>query len=203
MSDISSLIKCRGQLKAAVKRFLNFVTKENVDVNEIYIRKEKIEETWSEYERIQSEIEETEGVEMDEQDKYREEFEEMFFKAVGIAKKLTEPVFNEQKVQPYRGTDEDGTCEGNYRSIETTTDIKDSDRKISRPPVRLSALNVPTFSGEYNEWATFHDIFTSLIHNNEDLSPVEKFFYLRSAVTGDAQNCIRCIETTSSNYEMA
>ncbi|CAI6370984.1 unnamed protein product [Macrosiphum euphorbiae] len=97
MSDISSLIKCRGQLKAAVKRFLNFVTKENVDVNEIYIRKEKIEETWSEYERIQSEIEETEGVERDEQNKYREEFEEMFFKAVGIAKKLTEPVFNEKK----------------------------------------------------------------------------------------------------------
>ncbi|CAI6374547.1 unnamed protein product [Macrosiphum euphorbiae] len=183
MSDISSLIKCRGQLKAAVKRFLNFVTKENVDVNEIYIRKEKIEETWSEYERIQSEIEETEGVEMDEQDKYREEFEEMFFKAVGIAKKLTEPVFNEKK--------------------KATTDIKDSGRKISRPPIRLSALNVPTFSGEYNEWATFHDIFASLIHNNEDLPPVEKFFYLRSAVTGDAQNCIRCIETTSSNYEMA
>lgn len=203
MSDISSLIKCRGQLKAAVKRFLNFVTKENVDVNEIYIRKEKIEETWSEYERIQSEIEETEGVEMDEQDKYREEFEEMFFKAVGIAKKLTEPVFNEKKVQPYRGTDEEGACEGNYRSIEATTDIKDSSRKISRPPIRLSALNVPTFSGEYNEWATFHDIFTSLIHNNEDVPPVEKFFYLRSAVTGDAQNCIRCIETTSSNYEMA
>lgn len=203
MSDISSLIKCRGKLKAAVKRFLNFVTKENVDVNEIYIRKEKIEETWSEYQRIQSEIEETEGVEMDEQDKYREEFEEMFFKAVGIAKKLTEPVFDGKKVQPYRGIDEDGTCEGNYRSIETTNDIKDSGRKISRPPIRLSALNVPTFSGEYNEWATFHDIFTSLIHNNEDLPPVEKFFYLRSAVTGDAQNCIRCIETTSSNYEMA
>ncbi|KAF0744804.1 Peptidase A2 domain-containing protein, partial [Aphis craccivora] len=203
MSGISNLIKCRGQLKASVTRFLNFVTKENVDVNEIHVRKEKIEEIWSEYERIQSAIEDTEGVKMNEQDKYREEFEEMFFKAVGIAKKLTEPVVNEKEAHPYCGIDEDGTCERNYQSIETTSDIKDNSRKISRPPIRLSALNVPTFSGEYNEWATFHDIFTSLIHNNADLSPVEKFFYLRSAVTGDAQNCIRCVETTSNNYEIA
>ncbi|KAE9521541.1 hypothetical protein AGLY_018067, partial [Aphis glycines] len=203
MSEISSLIKFRGQLKASVTRFLNFVTKENVDVNEVHVRKEKIEGIWSEYERIQSAIEETEGVEMNEQDKYREEFEDMFFKAVGIAKKLTEPVVNKKEAQPYHGIDEDRTCERNDRSIEMISDSKNNGRQISRPPIRLSALNVPTFSGEYNEWATFHDIFTSLIHNNADLSPVEKFFYLRSAVTGDAQNCIRCVETTSNNYEIA
>ncbi|KAE9523673.1 hypothetical protein AGLY_015891 [Aphis glycines] len=103
MSEISSLIKFRGQLKASVTRFLNFVTKENVDVNEVHVRKEKIEGIWSEYERIQSAIEETEGVEMNEQDKYREEFEDMFFKAVGIAKKLTEPVVNKKEAQPYHG----------------------------------------------------------------------------------------------------
>jgi len=61
-------------------RFLNFVTKENVDVNKIHVRKERIEEIWSEYERIQSAIEETDGVEMNEQDKCREEFEEMFLR---------------------------------------------------------------------------------------------------------------------------
>ncbi|KAF0717513.1 Peptidase A2 domain-containing protein, partial [Aphis craccivora] len=205
MSGISNLIKCRGQLKASVTRFLNFVTKENVDVNEIHVRKEKIEEIWSEYERIQSAIEDAEGVEMNEQDKYREEFEKMFFKAVGIAKKLTEPVVNEKEAHPYCGIDENRTCERNYQSIETMSDIKDNSRKISRPPIRLSALNVPTFSGEYNEWAIFHDIFTSLTHNNADLSPVEKYFYLRSvvAITGDAQNCIRCVETTSNNYKIA
>ncbi|XP_025190399.1 uncharacterized protein LOC112590994 [Melanaphis sacchari] len=175
MSEISSLIKFRGQLKASVTRFLNFVTKENVDVNEVHVRKEKIEGIWSEYERIQSAIEETEGVEMNEQDKYREEFEDMFFKAVGIAKKLTEPVVNKKEAQPYHGIDEDRTCERNDRSIEMISDSKNNGRQISRPPIRLSALNVPTFSGEYNEWATFHDIFTSLIHNNADLSPVEKY----------------------------
>lgn len=74
---------------------------------------------------------------------------------------------------------------------------------MPRPPIRLSALSVPTFSREYSEWATFHDIFTSLIYNNLDLYPVETFFYLRFAVTGDAQNCIRCVETTANNYEIA
>jgi len=129
------LIKCRGQLKASVKRFLNFVTKENVNVNEIYVRKKKIEEIWSEYEWIQSSIEEMDDVEMNEQDKYREEFEEMFFKALWIAKKLTEPVVNEKDAQPYHGFNEDVTCEGNYWSIKATNEIKHKSRTIiTRPP---------------------------------------------------------------------
>jgi len=43
------------------------------------------------------------------------------------------------------------------------------------PPVKLAALSVSTFSGEYRKWAAFQDIFEALIHNNQYLSQ-NKFF---------------------------
>lgn len=91
---------------------------------------------------------------------------------------------------------EDLQSEGYKPSIEMTNESKNNSSILTGSSIRLSALSVTTFSGEYNEWSTFHDIFTFLIHNNTDLSLVEKFFYLRFAVTGDVQNCIRCVETT-------
>lgn len=42
--------------------------------------------------------------------------------------------------------------------------------------VKLVALNVPTFVGKYKEWSTFHDMFVALVHGNEDITDVQKFF---------------------------
>ncbi|XP_013147507.1 PREDICTED: uncharacterized protein LOC106110289, partial [Papilio polytes] len=33
--------------------------------------------------------------------------------------------------------------------------------------VKLPRIQLPTFSGNYEEWQTFYDMFVSLIHNNE------------------------------------
>lgn len=46
---------------------------------------EKIEEVWQEFNQVQSEIEADEQSDTDEQNKYRAEFEESYFKAVAEA----------------------------------------------------------------------------------------------------------------------
>lgn len=59
------------------------------------------------------------------------------------------------------------------------------------------------FSGNYHEWSSFYDCFTSLVDKNPVLSKIQKFFYLRAALSGEALNCIQCLETTSNNYQTA
>lgn len=69
----------------------------------------------------------------------------------------------------------------------------------SSPPVKLAAITIPTFTGS----STFYDIFLALINLNDNLTPIEKFFYLRSSLNGKAVYCIQNLETTASNYELA
>ncbi|EZA57979.1 hypothetical protein X777_02026 [Ooceraea biroi] len=50
----------------------------------------------------------------------------------------------------------------------------------------LPKITLPKFSGEYQEWRTFHDLFTSMVVDNPHLAAVEKLHYLKSHITGEA-----------------
>jgi len=67
----------------------------------------------------------------------------------------------------------------------------------------LAPLNIPVFTGKYEEWTSFNDIYMALIHTNQSLTAIQKFFYLRSSLSNDAANCIKYLETTAANYEIA
>ncbi|KAF0702325.1 DUF1758 domain-containing protein [Aphis craccivora] len=69
--------------------------------------------------------------------------------------------------------------------------------------VKLAPLEIPQFSGAYTEWAAYHDIFSALVYNNDKISDIQKFFYLRSSLSGDAESVIRCLQTTADNYNAA
>uniref|UniRef100_A0A2S2QB76 Uncharacterized protein n=1 Tax=Sipha flava TaxID=143950 RepID=A0A2S2QB76_9HEMI len=182
---MSNFVARRGQLKGILTRFWNYVTTPDNDVNQIHIRKEKVEEVWQEFNRIQAEIELEigEGENINEHYQYREEFEELYYKAITEANRRI-----------HRTENISGTVEYNRD--------EDSERKMKEvnPMVKLAALNVPIFSGVYAEWASFYDIYTALIHNNDSISTIQKFFYLRSSLSEGAAECIKNIETTANNY---
>lgn len=69
--------------------------------------------------------------------------------------------------------------------------------------VKLPRIQLPTFSGNYVEWQTFYDMFLSLIHNNHNLSAVQKLHYLKSNLSGEPQSLLRNFSTTDSNYDEA
>jgi len=173
----------RGQLKASITRFWNILQTSKVDPVEIKTRREKIEEVWTEYEQVQSLIEMQQGVDMDAQNEYRTIFEDLYFKCVAAAEKLITPT--------------DSVVESIKENSET------GHEKKVMPAVKLAALNVPTFSGNYYEWTSFFDIFSALIDENSALSSIEKFFYLRASLSGEALTSIQCLETTANNYTMA
>jgi len=48
-----------------------------------------------------------------------------------------------------------------------------------------------------------HDIFSALVHNNDKITDIQKFFYLQSSLSGDAESVIKCLQTTADNYNAA
>ncbi|KAJ0169241.1 hypothetical protein K1T71_015271 [Dendrolimus kikuchii] len=69
--------------------------------------------------------------------------------------------------------------------------------------VKLPQIHLPKFSGGYEEWQTFHDMFDSLINKNISLSAVQKLHYLKSCFSGEAENLLRNLSTIESNYSEA
>ena len=49
--------------------------------------------------------------------------------------------------------------------------------------VKLPKLELKSFSGNYDEWQNFWDIFESAVNRNTDISRIQKFTYLKSCVT--------------------
>lgn len=69
--------------------------------------------------------------------------------------------------------------------------------------VKLPQIQLPLFSGVYEEWQSFQDMFISLIHNNANLSAVQKLHYLKSSLKGEPENLLRSLSTTETNYQEA
>lgn len=69
--------------------------------------------------------------------------------------------------------------------------------------VQLPRIHLPAFSGNYEEWITFKDLFISMVHNNSALSDVQKLHYLKSSVTGEAESLLKHIQVTNNNYIQA
>lgn len=69
--------------------------------------------------------------------------------------------------------------------------------------LKLPRINLPTFNGEYDKWLPFNNLFTSLVHNNTSLEPIQKLQYLNDAVSGDAWNVIKFLELSDENYNTA
>ena len=73
----------------------------------------------------------------------------------------------------------------------------------SKAKARLPKLEVRKFNGKVQEWQEFWDAFESAIDQNESLTAVDKFAYLRSLVTEPARSTIAGFSLTAVNYAAA
>ncbi|XP_055522864.1 uncharacterized protein LOC129717044 [Wyeomyia smithii] len=64
-------------------------------------------------------------------------------------------------------------------------------------------MKLKEFSGNYDEWESFSDLVISLIHTNQQLTMVQKLYYLRASVTGEAARMISAFDLTANNYLVA
>lgn len=64
--------------------------------------------------------------------------------------------------------------------------------------VQLRKIVIPAFSGKYVKWPIFYDLCKSLIHNNTSLADVQKLLYLKSHLSGEAEQLLRNIAITDA-----
>lgn len=96
---------------------------------------------------------------------------------------------------------------GNSTRVEEQTEItpkisanNDNTLNLSVP---LPRLQIQSFSGKREDWESFRDIFKAVVHDENRLGPVQKFYYLRYFVQGEAKSALDGIATTGTNYELA
>lgn len=71
------------------------------------------------------------------------------------------------------------------------------------PRSALPRIKLPIFTGDYQSWKSFHDLFASMIRDNTELSSVEKMHYLKTSVSGEAARLIGNLPLSGDNFEVA
>ncbi|XP_062533247.1 uncharacterized protein LOC134202208 [Armigeres subalbatus] len=160
------------------------VTVSNNKPGEVQSRLDKIETKFEEFEEVQEEIAEldVEGAYEEDCTKAYEEFEKLYYRlrAALLAKLPT----------------------------ETHGDLNNMLARNGQPigahtGVRLPQISLPEFDGDYKQWLSFKSTYVSLIHDSGELSDVQKFHYLKSALKGEAAKLIESLTLTNDNYLIA
>ncbi len=181
----------RAQTKSQLTRFVSFLDRFNTtngNHEEINVRLEKINFTLETFNDLQTEIESITGVIQDDE---TETFEIKFYESVGRAKKMVADFL---------------TAEGANRNSASSAGsiISGTNANVAlQGPVRLPPINLNDFHGAYSQWMTFHDIFNSLVHTNNSLNDVQRFWYLKSCLKGEAAQLIQSLEISDLNYSIA
>jgi len=79
----------------------------------------------------------------------------------------------------------------------------DSSPSSHAPRTTLPRIQLPHFSGKYEDWPAFRDLFDSIIERDASITQVEKLHYLKTCLKGEAELLIRDLSTTSENFVRA
>ncbi|GBL76691.1 hypothetical protein AVEN_53386-1 [Araneus ventricosus] len=75
--------------------------------------------------------------------------------------------------------------------------------KESSSNIKLPKLSISKFYGQSSLWLSFWNSFESAIHENDSLSEVSKFNYLKAHLGGSALSTVEGFALTPENYEIA
>ncbi|XP_031331852.1 uncharacterized protein LOC116162377 [Photinus pyralis] len=81
--------------------------------------------------------------------------------------------------------------------------LKTVSHEVKKCSIKLHEMKLPVFSGGYEHWVTFQDIFEKVIHASKTVSATEKMQYLKSHVTGEASRLIQHLQIAECNYDTA
>lgn len=187
---IKTLRARRGQVKANLTRFCDFLERiTDAKVLEIPFRLTRVEKVFGEFEEIQGEIELLEVGDTEGQTLERITFEDKYYSAVAKANDLLSVEPDNRPISA--------------ESIASETGAQQDTGSSQRFNLKLPKLSLPEFKGSYDQWAQFHDTFRTLIHENNALSDIERFYYLRAALKGEAAQVIQALEVNAVNYAAA
>ncbi|XP_011858926.1 PREDICTED: uncharacterized protein LOC105556442, partial [Vollenhovia emeryi] len=87
-----------------------------------------------------------------------------------------------------------------YMVDDVRADTEPSEPEAEASVARLPRMPLPTFSGKYEDWESFCDLFTALVHEVPKFADVTTLQFLKSCLKGPAAELIRDVKTTNANY---
>ncbi|XP_055542522.1 uncharacterized protein LOC129728133 [Wyeomyia smithii] len=156
-------------------------------ITEIEVRLQKLEELWEKFGETLVEIKSHDDFPPesgDAYDKERREFSNRYYRA---------KPFLLERIKEHQATP----------LLEQSTHAGDTTMQGSLDHVRLPQIKLQSFDGNIDEWLSFRDLFTSLIHCKADLPEVEKFHYLKGCLQGEPKGLVDPLQITRSNYLIA
>ncbi|CAI6362986.1 unnamed protein product [Macrosiphum euphorbiae] len=184
--ELAVYIIRRGQLKAQLTKFQTYIEELDVDcgnnIIKLRLRLEKIKELWTEFDLIQNNIEIKDTG--NDQLVYRDTFVDLYFDVVAKAETMVQG--------------SNSVCSMNKVSVPGSY----NDMQVGGPAIKMKPLEIPIFSGKFEEWSTFKDLFLTMVHYSE-INSVQKFVYLRMHLSRDALSLIQNVVTTADNYSDA
>jgi hypothetical protein len=191
MRTLAELKKTRTQIKATATRFKTFVQNftEERDVRNLQNRLADFKLILSEFNKNQSEIEflseTSDPAEINKESAIREQFEDQYYDTITLAENIIE-----ERTAVTRPTN---------RNIQ----VDEQNPNITPRALQLPIINLPKFNGHYTEWTAFYDSFKSIIHENRNITAIEKFHYLRGCLLDDARRTIDALPVAARSYETA
>ena len=157
-------------------------------------RLKKLQESWSEFEIIQSRLEILALSDEDQLKGYADErnsFEDRYFSLSSRLQKLIK--------------DNETISHTNSRENRPTnlSPSRNNEGLAIANNIKLPTINLPTFSGSYDTWLGFSDTFKSIVHDNKNIPDIQKLHYLKACLYDEAATVISSIETSSANYKVA
>lgn len=174
----------RGVIKAALTRISNFVKTFDPKVEAVSLldfRQEELPQINKKFDEIQTEIELFCPDETIEAEQERDDFERNYF----AVRSQIQEIINSEKCH---------TTSGHDISLNSTAQTYRA---------RLAPIDLPKFSGNIQEWESFFDCFKVMVHQDDYYSPSQKFYYLRSTLSGQALDLIRSFPMSDANYHTA
>lgn len=88
------------------------------------------------------------------------------------------------------------------KKSDTSNDVKNSSKDVSMS--KLPNIEISTYDGkDFTQFKPFMDLFTALIDNNKSLSDIQKLFYLRKYLQGEALSVIVNLPMVNESYPEA
>ena len=84
---------------------------------------------------------------------------------------------------------------------EESPHVHSSDAAVQAAKPRLPKLVFPVFYGDVTQWTSFWDSYKSAVHENVQLSKVDKFNYLQGLLDGPAARSIKGLPLSEGNYD--
>ncbi|XP_058816076.1 uncharacterized protein LOC131679380 [Topomyia yanbarensis] len=164
-----------------IKTFVDDYDEEN-HAPEVPVRLENLIALWTDFNKMQCELESLDEASIEQQLKQRTDIESHYYRVKGFLLSV-----NKMPSTP----------------CAPSSSLSNALIPSSTSHVRLPDVKLPMFSGNLESWLNFHDLYLSLVHSSQDLSNIQKFYYLRSSLSGDALKLIQTIPLSANNYPVA